>query len=137
MTASAGQKKIGARDSISIQAPEGAPGLEVLAGGALEDRLNNRFRMVERQPWRLWVDGGIPGESARSFRWYVRATAKDNQPVPLLIVVARSLLVSGMAISAAAALFFFVGGVWQVGIPALGLTVLFLVLMFLVERAAA
>jgi hypothetical protein len=42
-----------------------------------------------------------------------------------------------MSISGAAAVFFFVGGVWQVGLPAAGLTLLFLVLMFLVERAAA
>ena len=60
-----------------------------------------------------------------------------SQPVPLLIVVARILIVSGMSISGAAAVFFFVGGVWQVGLPAAGLTLLFLVLMFLVERAAA
>jgi len=60
-----------------------------------------------------------------------------SQPVPLLIVVARILIVSGMSISGAAAVFFFVAGVWQVGLPAAGLTLLFLVLMFLVERAAA
>ena len=59
-----------------------------------------------------------------------------SQQVPLFAVVARILIVSGMSISGAAAIFFFVGGVWQVGLPALGLTLLFLALMFLVERAA-
>ena len=62
--------------------------------------------------------------------------APPSKPVPLLIVVARILIVSGMSISAAAAVFFFVGGVWQVGLPAIALTIVFLALMFLVERAA-
>jgi hypothetical protein len=57
--------------------------------------------------------------------------------VPLPLVIARILIVSGMSIAAAAAIFFFVAGVWQVGLPATALSILFLVLMFLVERAAA
>ncbi len=59
-----------------------------------------------------------------------------TRPVPLFVVVARILIISGMSLSAVAAIFFFVGGVWQVGVPALGVALLFLVLMFLVERAA-
>ena len=59
-----------------------------------------------------------------------------TRPVPLLVVIARIIIVSGMSLSAAGAVFFFVGGVWQVGLPALGLTLVFLALMFLVERAA-
>jgi hypothetical protein len=59
------------------------------------------------------------------------------QPVSMFVVVARILVVSGMSISGAIAIFFFVAGVWQVGLPALGLTLLFLVLMFFIERAAA
>ena len=58
------------------------------------------------------------------------------RPVPLYVVIARILIVSGMSFTTAAAIFFFLGGVWQVGLPALGLALLFLVLMFLVERAA-
>ncbi len=85
IAAIAQRRRIGARDSISIQAAGGGPGIEVLAGGALEDRLNNRFRAAERQPWRLWIDGGIPGESARSFRWYVRASGREGQPGAALI----------------------------------------------------
>ncbi len=59
------------------------------------------------------------------------------QPVSSFVVVARILAVSGMSIAVAAAIFFFVGGIWQVGLPALGLALLFFAIMFLVERAAA
>ena len=59
------------------------------------------------------------------------------QPVPFYVIIARIIIVSGMSFSAAAAVFFFVAGVWQVGLPALGVSLVFLVLMFLVERAAA
>jgi len=59
-----------------------------------------------------------------------------TQPIPLFLVVARILIVSGMSFAAAAAIFFFLGGIWQVGLPALGAALLGLVLMFLVERAA-
>ncbi len=59
-----------------------------------------------------------------------------SKPVPLFVVVARILIVTGMSLAAAAAVFFIVGGVWQVGLPAIGLSVVFLVLMFLVEKAA-
>ncbi len=59
------------------------------------------------------------------------------QPVSPFVVVARIIAVSGMSIAVALAIFFFVGGIWQVGLPALGLALLFLAIMFLVERAAA
>ncbi len=59
------------------------------------------------------------------------------QPVSIFVVVARILVVTGMSISGAIAIFFFVAGVWQVGLPALGLSVLFVALMFFIERAAA
>ncbi|MCH7836484.1 MAG: hypothetical protein IH864_06410 [Chloroflexi bacterium] len=59
------------------------------------------------------------------------------QPVSILVVVARIVVVTGMSISGAIAIFFFVAGVWQVGLPALGLSVLFVALMFFIERAAA
>ena len=59
-----------------------------------------------------------------------------SQPIPLFLVVARILIVSGTSFAAAAAIFFFLGGIWQVGLPALGAALLGLVLMFLVERAA-
>ncbi len=59
------------------------------------------------------------------------------QPVSIFVVVARIVVVTGMSISGAIAIFFFVAGVWQVGLPALGLALLFIVLMFFIERAAA
>lgn len=59
------------------------------------------------------------------------------RPVPLLIVVARILIISGMSFAAAGAIFFFLGGVWQVGLPAVIVCAVLLGLMFLVERAAA
>ncbi|HLA18958.1 MAG TPA: hypothetical protein VJ253_06525 [Dehalococcoidia bacterium] len=59
-----------------------------------------------------------------------------SQPIPLFLVVARILIVSGTSFAAAAAIFFLLAGVWQVGLPTLGAALLGLVLMFLVERAA-
>ena len=59
------------------------------------------------------------------------------QPVSIFVVVARIVVVTGMSISGAIAIFFFVAGVWQIGLPALGLSVLFVALMFFIERAAA
>ncbi len=59
-----------------------------------------------------------------------------SRPVPVYVVIARILIVSGMSFAAAAAIFFFLGGVWQMGLPALVLALVFLVLMFLVERSA-
>ncbi len=59
------------------------------------------------------------------------------RPVSIVVVVARIVVVTGMSISGAIAIFFFVAGVWQVGLPALGLALLFMVLMFFIERVAA
>ena len=59
------------------------------------------------------------------------------QPVSSLVVVVRIIAVSGMSIAAAASIFFFVGGIWQVGLPAFGVALLFLAMMFLLERAIA
>ncbi len=59
------------------------------------------------------------------------------QPISSFVVIARIVAVSGMSIALAGAIFFFVGGIWQVGLPALGLALLFFGIMFLVERAAA
>lgn len=59
-----------------------------------------------------------------------------SRPVPAHVAIARILIVSGMSFAAAAAIFFFLAGVWQVGLPALGLALAFLALMFLVERSA-
>jgi hypothetical protein len=59
-----------------------------------------------------------------------------SRPVPVYLAVARILIVFGMSFAAAAAIFFLLGGVWQVGLPALGVALVFMMLMFLVERSA-
>jgi hypothetical protein len=59
-----------------------------------------------------------------------------SRSVPLYVVVARILIVSGMSFTAAAGIFLILGGPWQAGLAALGLALVFLVLMFLVERSA-
>ena len=61
----------------------------------------------------------------------------QSRPVPVYVAIARIVIVSGMSFTAAAAIFFFLGGVWQVGLPALGLALALLALMLLVERSAA
>ena len=56
--------------------------------------------------------------------------------IPLGIVVARILVVSGMGFAGALAIFFLVGAIW---LPALGAgvaTAVFLLLMFAIERGA-
>ncbi|MEE8347190.1 MAG: hypothetical protein V3S20_07575 [Dehalococcoidia bacterium] len=59
-----------------------------------------------------------------------------SQTPPMFVVAARILIVSGMSFAAAASIFYVLGGIWQVGLPALGAALLGIVLMFLVERAA-
>ncbi len=57
--------------------------------------------------------------------------------IPLFLVVARILIVTGMSLFAAVAVFLLVGGIWALGLAALGISAVFLALMFLVERTAA
>ena len=57
--------------------------------------------------------------------------------ISLFLVVARILIVTGMSLFAAIAVFLLVGGIWELGLAALGISAVFLALMFLVERAAA
>jgi hypothetical protein len=56
--------------------------------------------------------------------------------MPLGIVVARIVVVSGMSFAAAFAIFFLVGGFFAVAGAAAAATLLFLVLMFAIERSA-
>ena len=56
--------------------------------------------------------------------------------MPLGIVIARILVVSGMAFAAAFAIFFLVGGLWLLGLISIAATLVFLVLMFAIERGA-
>ncbi|MBI1885179.1 MAG: hypothetical protein HYS09_02505 [Chloroflexi bacterium] len=61
----------------------------------------------------------------------------DEKRVPLYLVVARIVAVSGIGFASAFALFLFVAGVWQLGLVALAITALFVFLMFLIERQPA
>jgi hypothetical protein len=56
--------------------------------------------------------------------------------MPLGIVIARILIVSGMGFSAAFAIFFLVGALWFLALVSIAVTVVFLVLMFVIERGA-
>ncbi len=62
--------------------------------------------------------------------------APPSRQVPLGIVVARIVVVTGLSFAAALAVFFLVGGLWELGLAALAATLLFLVLMFAIERGA-
>jgi hypothetical protein len=56
--------------------------------------------------------------------------------MPLGIVVARILVVSGIGFAAAFAIFFLVGGLWLLGAVSVLATLVFLGLMFAIERGA-
>jgi hypothetical protein len=58
-------------------------------------------------------------------------------PIPLGIVVARILIVSGIGFAAAFAIFFLVGGIWLLAGISVAVTAVFLFLMFAVERLAS
>ena len=56
--------------------------------------------------------------------------------IPLGIVIARILVVSGMGFAGALMIFFLVGGFWLVAGASAAATLLFLFLMFAIERYA-
>ncbi len=62
--------------------------------------------------------------------------APPSRSVPIGIVVARILIVTGLGFAAALGIFLLVGGLWELGLAALAATLLFLLLMFAVERGA-
>jgi hypothetical protein len=57
--------------------------------------------------------------------------------IPIGLVVGRILVVSGLGFAAAFAIFFLVGGLWLLALVSLAMTVVFVVLMFAIERLAA
>jgi len=75
------------------------------------------------------VDGNPPGGPEDEGE----ATPKQ---MPLGIVIARILVVSGMSFAAAAAIFFLIGGLWLFGLVSLVATAIFLSIMFVIERGA-
>ena len=56
--------------------------------------------------------------------------------VPLGVVFARIVVVSGMGITGALAIFFLIGLIWWPALVSGGLTIVFLFLMFFIERGA-
>lgn len=56
--------------------------------------------------------------------------------VPIGLIFARIIVVSAMSFSAAGAIFFLIGGIWVPALAGAGLTVVFLFLMFFIERGA-
>ncbi len=57
--------------------------------------------------------------------------------MPIGIVIARITVVSGMSFAGALAIFFLVGGLWLYALGAVAATLVFLLLMFGIERRAA
>ena len=62
--------------------------------------------------------------------------APSAPQMPLGIVIARILIVSGMGFSAAFAIFFLVGALWVPLLVSIAATIVFVVLMFAIERGA-
>lgn len=56
--------------------------------------------------------------------------------VPLGIIFARIVVVSAMSFSAAGAIFFLIGAIWLPALVSAAATVVFLFLMFFIERGA-
>jgi hypothetical protein len=56
--------------------------------------------------------------------------------VPLGIIFARIIVVSAMSFAAAGAIFFLIAGIWLPALGCLAGTVVFLFLMFFIERGA-
>jgi hypothetical protein len=56
--------------------------------------------------------------------------------VPIALIFARIIVVSGMSFAAAGAIFFLIGGIWVPAVACVGVTALFLFLMFFIERGA-
>ena len=66
----------------------------------------------------------------------VEEDSSPTRQMPLGIVIARILIVSGMGFSAAFAIFFLVGALWLPTLVSIGATIVFVVLMFAIERGA-
>ena len=59
-----------------------------------------------------------------------------KQKIALPVVIGRIVAVSGMGLAASIAILAFVGGLWAAGLVAVGVTALFMGMMFLIERGA-
>jgi Na+/serine symporter len=72
-----------------------------------------------------YTPAGTPDEESSAVR-----------QMPIGIVIARILVVSGMSFAAAFAIFFLVGGLWLLALVSIAVTLVFLLLMFAIERGA-
>jgi hypothetical protein len=66
----------------------------------------------------------------------VEEDTSPTRQMPIGIVIARILIVSGMGFSAAFAIFFLVGALWFPLVVSIAATIVFVVLMFAIERGA-
>ncbi|GBD14886.1 hypothetical protein HRbin25_00771 [bacterium HR25] len=60
----------------------------------------------------------------------------QQPPPPLSLVIARIVIVSGVGFCAALGVFLLIGGIWHLGLGFLAATLLFIFLMFFIERLA-
>lgn len=60
----------------------------------------------------------------------------QEKGIPLHLVVARIVAVSGIGFASAMGLFLLVAGIWHLGLVSLAATFMFIFLMFLIERGA-
>ena len=73
ISARSSDKKIGARDSVTLSAVEGST-VQVLASGTVTDRYLASLELTKRDPARIWVSSGISGHGSRHFRWIVQGS---------------------------------------------------------------
>ncbi len=59
---------------------------------------------------------------------------QPSRQVPMGVVIARILTVSGIGLSASIGIILLVAGAWQIGLAVLALAALFILLMFVIER---
>jgi hypothetical protein len=64
----------------------------------------------------------------------MRGGVMGQGPVPLSLVIARILAVTGVGFCSAIGVFLLIGGVWHLGAGFLAATLLFIFLMFFIER---
>jgi len=99
------------------------------------------YTMIPKPHWSLGGNPNIQYTETQPEESVPGAGVDDSTPaalpeMPLGIVIARIVIVSGMSFAAAISIFFLVGGIWEIAGAAAGVTVLFLFLMFAVEKAA-
>jgi|FLYL01.1.fsa_nt_gi hypothetical protein len=63
-------------------------------------------------------------------------SAPGSPEIPLGIVIARIVIVTGMSFAGAMFIFFLVGAIWWVALASLAAALVFMFLMFAIERAA-